>query len=63
MNRGAISTGESSSSTANKTFATAAQAPGHNSAFIASIIAAVAAATILLTVVGFVGYQHFGNPT
>jgi len=62
-NQGAISTDESSSSTADKTFASAAQAPGHDSALIASIIAAVAAATILLTVVGFVGYQHFGKPT
>lgn len=62
-NQGAISTDESSSSTADKTLASAAQAPGHDSALIASIIAAVAAATILLTVVGFVGYQHFGKPT
>ncbi len=62
-NQGAISTDESKSSTADKTLASAAQAPGHDSALIASIIAAVAAATILLTVVGFVGYQHFGKPT
>lgn len=60
-NQGAVSSDVSNNSAAGKTTAlTAAQAPSRDTSLIASIIAAVAAALILVTAVGYVAVQRFG---